>query len=94
ALIDVSVNVRLNEDVSVKVYPNPFEEMTTIEVSGKEYQELELLVFDALGRLVETINSKDENRIQLLRGRMRQGVYFYQLKGNNELISTGKIVVQ
>jgi hypothetical protein len=88
------VNVTLDEDLSIKIYPNPFEEMTTIEVRGKEFENLELLVFDALGRLTETVSSKDENSIQLLRGRMRQGVYFYQLKGNNELISTGKIVVQ
>lgn len=94
AILDVSVHVTLDEDLSVKIYPNPFEEMTTIEVSGKEFQKLELLVFDALGRLADTVSSKDENRIQLLRGKMRQGVYFYQLKGNNELISTGKIVVQ
>lgn len=94
AILDISVKVTLDEELSVKAYPNPFEEMTTIEVSGKEFQKLELLVFDALCRLAETVSSKDENCIQLLRGRMRQGVYFYQLKGNNELISTGKIVVQ
>lgn len=94
AILDVSIEEPLNENVRIKIYPNPFDAMTTIEVSGKEYPNLELLVFDALGRLVETVNSKEENRIQLLRGRMGQGVYFYQLKGNNELISTGKIVVQ
>ncbi len=94
AILDVFVDKILEDWTKIKIYPNPFEEMTTIEVSGKEYETLELLVFDSLGRLVETVNSTNENRIQLLRGRMQQGIYFYQLKGNKELISTGKIIAQ
>lgn len=94
AILDVSVDQRLGENVEIKIYPNPFEEMTTIEVEGKVYKSLEFRVFDSLGRLVETITTKNQNQIQLKRGRLQQGVYFYQLKGNNELISTGKIVAQ
>jgi hypothetical protein len=94
AVLDVSIDKTLEENLSIKIYPNPFDAMTTIEVSGKEYPNLELLIFDALGRLVETVKSRETNRIQLLRGKMRAGIYYYQLKGNDKLIGTGKIVVQ
>lgn len=94
AILDVSIDRTLDESIEIKIYPNPFEEMTTIEVEGKTYKNLELQIFDGLGRLVETVTTENQNRMQLKRGRMQQGIYFYQLKGNNELISTGKIVAQ
>lgn len=84
----------LDAAVQVKVYPNPFKQRTTLEVTGEDYQELELSVFDVAGRLVKTISSKEQNRIELTRDGMTQGVYFYQLKGDNQLINTGKVVVQ
>lgn len=94
AILDVSIEETLKENISIKIYPNPFEEATTIEVDGVEYPNLELLVFDALGRLVERLKSRETNRIQLLRGNKSAGIYYYQLKGNDKLIGTGKIVVQ
>jgi len=84
----------LDESIEVAVYPNPFKQMTTLEVTGKDYEQLELSVFDVAGRLVKTITSKEQNRIQLTRYGMTQGVYFYQLKGDDELINTGKLVLQ
>lgn len=75
------------------IYPNPFKQMTTLEVTGKDYEQLELSVFDVAGRLVKTIASTEKKRIQLTKDEMRQGVYFYQLKGDNELINTGKLVI-
>lgn len=84
----------VNESIEVTVYPNPFKQMTTLEVTGKDYEQLELSVFDVAGRLVKTITSKEQNRIQLTKDEMTQGVYFYQLKGDDELINTGKLVIQ
>jgi hypothetical protein len=84
----------VDESIEVTVYPNPFKQMTTLEVTGKDYEQLELSVFDVTGRLVKTIRSTEKNRIQLTRDEMTQGVYFYQLKGDDQLINTGKVVVQ
>lgn len=84
----------LEKNVEVKVYPNPFQQITSLEVKGKDYQQLELSVFDVAGRLVKTIHSTEQNRISLTRDEMTQGVYFYQLKGDDQLINTGKVVVQ
>lgn len=87
-------NTILDETIEVSVYPNPFKERTTLVVKGKDYKQLELSVFDVTGRLVTTTTSKENNRIELSRNGMAQGVYFYQLKGDEALINTGKIVVQ
>jgi Leucine-rich repeat (LRR) protein len=84
----------IDETIDVSIYPNPFHEKTTLVVKGKDYEQLELSVFDVTGRLVTTTRSSEHNRIELSRNGMTQGVYFYQLKGDNELINTGKVVVQ
>ncbi|CAA6815929.1 MAG: Internalin-like protein (LPXTG motif) Lmo0331 homolog [uncultured Aureispira sp.] len=84
----------LGENIEVKVYPNPFNQRTTLEVIGKDYDQLELSVFDVTGRLVKSLQSSAQNRIQLTRDGMTEGVYFYELKGNGELVNTGKMVVQ
>ncbi|MCP4440535.1 MAG: T9SS type A sorting domain-containing protein, partial [Aureispira sp.] len=89
----VSVDEIWVEEVIVKVYPNPFQEQTTIEVEGGGYQGIELKVYDIMGRMVLQTNTT-ENKIQLQRGNLPQGVYVYRLEGDGELINTGKIIAQ
>lgn len=67
---------------------------TTIKVAGKEYNELQLAVFDVSGRLMTQQQVPSNNQIQLSRGNLQAGVYFYQLKGDGQLLNTGKIIVQ
>lgn len=83
-----------DEKIKVTVYPNPFQEMTTIEVKGKDYGQLILSVFDVTGRLMKEVTSTQDNRIQLSKGTLKQGVYFYKLNGDNDLINTGKLIVR
>lgn len=83
----------LVENVAVKVYPNPFSEQTTLEVEGGNYQKLQLKIYDVMGRDVLQYLST-ENKIQIQRGNLVQGVYIYRLEGDGELINTGKIIIQ
>ncbi|MCP4443268.1 MAG: T9SS type A sorting domain-containing protein, partial [Aureispira sp.] len=89
----VSVDEIWVEEVIVKVYPNPFQEQTTIEVEGGDYQGIMLKVYDIMGRMVLQTNAT-ENKIQLQRVNLPQGVYVYRLEGDGELINTGKIIAQ
>jgi hypothetical protein len=84
----------LDEVIQVKVYPNPFTQNATIEVEGKEYNELQLTVYDVSGRVVLEKQAYSNNKIELTRGNLQPGVYFYQLLGDVTLINTGKIIVQ
>jgi hypothetical protein len=84
----------LDEVIQVKVYPNPFTQNATIEVEGKEYNELQLTIYDVSGRVVLEKQAYSNNKIELSRGNLQPGVYFYQLLGDAALINTGKIVVQ
>ena len=79
---------------SIMVYPNPFETTTTIRVEGSEvYSELELVIYDALGRMVKRTNGRAANQVVLDRKELEKGIYFYQLWNTSKLIGTGKVVV-
>ncbi|MCP4440528.1 MAG: T9SS type A sorting domain-containing protein [Aureispira sp.] len=81
-----------SEDVEVKVYPNPFKEQATLEVVGADHQELILKVYDITGReAIQYISTN--NKIEIQRNNLPQGVYIFQLEGDGELIKTGKLIV-
>jgi hypothetical protein len=84
----------LDEVIEVKVYPNPFTHNATIEVQGKDYDELQLTVYDVSGRAVVEKQAYSNNKVELSRGNLQPGVYFFRLVGDDALINTGKIVVQ
>ncbi|MCP4442947.1 MAG: T9SS type A sorting domain-containing protein [Aureispira sp.] len=83
----------LVDQVTVKVYPNPFQNQTTFEIKGGDYQQIELNVYDITGRTVQQVISAD-NKILLNRANMQQGLYIYQLIGDGQLINTGKVIAQ
>lgn len=90
----VSVDYIHEEHIGVKAYPNPFDQMTTIEVEGEEYETLELIVTDIAGRVVKNQEVYNNNKIQVYRNNLVQGIYIYQLKGDRNLICTGKLIVK
>lgn len=92
--INLSIGEIYEETVAIKVFPNPFSSVTTIQVEGEEYECLKLRVFDVTGRLVTTTQVHFDNKIELLKGNIQTGVYFYQLEGDGKLINTGKIIAQ
>ena len=81
-------------DVQVKVYPNPFQRYTTIEVLGDRiYKNIALEVFDVTGKLVQQIQNNNAQQILLHRNAMPQGLYFYRLLVDGQLLNTGKLLV-
>jgi hypothetical protein len=87
-----------NEQVStVKVYPNPFNSSTNIAINSpllKEEKKLSLIVYDLLGNEVNRIDNISTSLIILDRGQLSQGMYFYKLMNNNEILATGKLMVE
>lgn len=92
-LITGTENV-LDDAIDIQVFPNPFKDFTTLQVNGKNYGTLELEVLNVTGQLVETIQVQNSNRIILNRNQLVQGAYFYRLKGDQQLLNTGKLIVR
>lgn len=78
---------------SYRIYPVPFTHEATISFSMKIPCNSEFIVFDPLGRIVKTeiINSSP---FHFVRNGIPGGLYFFQLRGNNEIIAGGKLLIE
>ncbi|MDZ7625221.1 MAG: T9SS type A sorting domain-containing protein [Ignavibacteriaceae bacterium] len=76
-------------------YPNPFNPITTIDYSIKEEGDVELVIYDVLGKVVEKI--VDERKtpgnysVQFDASKLSSGIYFHSLRVN-EFVSNKKDV--
>lgn len=79
-------------DNSVSIYPNPFDNTATLHISNVSGN-VSLALYDVLGKEVKNImNIKNEN-VQINRDNLPDGIYFYQVRNNDNTIATGKIVL-
>ncbi|WP_299892077.1 T9SS type A sorting domain-containing protein [uncultured Lacinutrix sp.] len=97
-LIDVSPRLA-NEDLStdiyntIKVYPNPANNIVNIAVSKKESNKyIKVLLFDNLGRLISDINSEGET-LSIDTSILVNGIYVLKIFSDNYR-TTKKVVVQ
>lgn len=74
--------------------PNPFEEQTTFFIEGGPAGDIELMVYDALGRAVATVSGTDTQYLTLERGNLPAGFYTYVLRSQGQQLNTGKLIVQ
>ena len=81
---------------SVQIFPNPFSSLVTVQLQSIE-QEVELVVFDFLGRLVYSKSYFEVNQIELgsdVWGKTDSGVYTIQVisRDINEQISIVRLI--
>ncbi|HKK09355.1 MAG TPA: T9SS type A sorting domain-containing protein, partial [Bacteroidales bacterium] len=79
--------------LELDIYPNPFFQQVTFEVSGISVSELNLEVFDAQGRLLRR-ETDYTNRLVMDRKNLSSGTYFFRLESQGQLLGSGTIVVQ
>jgi Secretion system C-terminal sorting domain len=77
-------------------YPNPFNPNTTIRYSIPERSEIEIVVYDALGKQVKTLLSGDHAagiyEVNFDATGLTSGIYFYQIK-TSTFVETRKLVL-
>jgi len=77
-------------------YPNPFNPTTTIEFAVPQNSHVQLVLFDAMGRTVQTLVEADmpagNYHIVLNGANLASGVYFYRLK-TDQFVDTKKMVL-
>ncbi len=79
-------------DLNVKIYPNPFSTYTDIVVEHASYQTKTFSVIDLMGRTLST-TSFDGNHLRLQRKDLPSGAYFFTIKENQNILSTGRFIV-
>lgn len=91
----------ISESYLLQNYPNPFNPKTTISFKTIKRENVELVIFDVLGREIKTLNKKylsPGKHSYVWDGKnslgkeVSSGIYFYQVK-TNSYIKTNKMVL-
>jgi hypothetical protein len=75
------------------IYPNPFTS-TARFVCSNELNNASLLMYDLAGREVKRIDNISTSEIEISSGEMNTGLYFYRLIQDNEIIASGKFMIE
>jgi len=80
-----------------RIYPNPTSNFLTLPINLKVKSLIEIVVFDIQGKKIvakKEIHSAGENKIKIDTSRLKNGVYTYLIKVNNENIKNDKFIVK
>lgn len=80
-------------NASLELFPNPLETSAVLKLNA-EYQELNLFVFDALGRQVAMVQEQNASQIILHKNALETGIYFFRVLDGKRVIGSGKFVVK
>ncbi len=74
------------------IYPNPFSAETTIQ-TNTTFKDATLVLYNSIGQMVRQINHISEQPIQLQRGNLPEGLYLIQLKSDDKIYISEKLVI-
>jgi hypothetical protein len=78
----------------INVYPNPFSEITTFEISSARANESYVFVLtDILGKTVRSFKSS-EKQFSFSKNNLRTGMYFYSISSEHGNIAKGKLIIK
>lgn len=77
------------------VYPNPFSESATLRITNlSEYANYELKVFDVFGKEVFPSVIRNSGGFVIRKCNLSAGIYVYKIMSENEIVATGKLIIQ
>jgi hypothetical protein len=83
-------------NIGVKVYPNPFSDKATFEISDKKGPlsiTTHFSLFDATGRLVRSENMVN-GRLEFERQNLPVGFYVFKIEDNGKILGSGKLMIK
>ena len=92
------LEVRLDNAYAVDTpYPNPARSQATLPVTVRETQNVQIHIYDMLGRRVETVHdgevrAQSTREIRINTGRLASGTYFVRIRGN-DFVATERLTV-
>ena len=82
--------------VDIQLFPNPMTQSATLQVAaeGLDYDQLEVQLFDALGRRVQQVKPSSHGQFLIARAGLNAGVYYFRVMERGRLIGSGKLMVR
>jgi len=76
------------------MYPNPLVDYTTIEFENTRHLNHTLTIYYTQGSIVKSIHIVNSGRVQIDRRNLKTGLYFIQLRDEDEIRAVGKLAVK
>ena len=83
----------INKSAGASVFPNPFSERTTLRLSDTSASDAVLELYDVLGNALRT-EKMQNGELELQRGDLCAGIYFYKVISGARIIATGKLIAE
>jgi hypothetical protein len=84
--------VSLPGKIPISVFPNPFNDFTTIQLNSFE-DNAEINIYNLYGQKTRTIKNIYGDKIIIERGSLAAGLYYFELRMNNGNSSAGKLMI-
>jgi hypothetical protein len=81
-------------DSDLKVYPNPMTKNAYILFDNPNNEKHKLVFYNTEGRIMREMNDITTDRILFKRDNLAGGMYYFQLKTNNEIRAVGKLIIE
>ncbi|MBU0765845.1 MAG: T9SS type A sorting domain-containing protein [Bacteroidetes bacterium] len=92
--IVVNNPITFYDNISVKVYPNPFHLTTTFEIHGiNRGESFSFELYNILGKQVSSISGIKEEKFVVDRENLPTGIYIYKIFTQNGMVSAGRLLV-
>lgn len=85
--------VKANGSLTAKVYPNPFNETATIELSEK-LTDAKLVITNLAGQVVQQYNSENGSKWQISKQGLSQGMYTFTVYSGGVVKIRGKLIAE
>ncbi|MES2567781.1 MAG: T9SS type A sorting domain-containing protein [Bacteroidota bacterium] len=89
----VGINNLSSSSRNIHIYPNPATGNVTVDLSQFNNQKLDIKVLNCLGQTIEPKINRGTSKINVDLSLMDDGIYFIELKDNEKVIATRKIVI-
>ena len=91
-----SINIIEKNGIRVgRIYPNPTNGFSTFNIHLQEMSLVEINIFDIQGKQIVSQNgfySRGDNEIEIDADSLKDGVYTYLIKVNNEIVMSNKLI--
>jgi hypothetical protein len=77
-----------------RLYPNPASQSATLEFNNPTKQNCTLTLYDSYGKLVQTISGITADKVEIERKNLSNGLYYFQLYSDKEIIASGKLTIE
>jgi hypothetical protein len=80
------------EPAGFNIYPNPFQERTTITFNNPDFEKHQLILMDLTGKVIKQIGDITGSQVELSRDHLSPGLYLIELRGSH--IYRGMVVIE